>query len=150
MIRTIVALCFVFAVASARITPVRQCANSDATGSVANVNVEPCDADRCAFKPNTKVTITGELNTKSTASNPTVSVQVEVAGVFIEYPGISKNACEYLACPLKADAPNKFTIEITTLDWLPPMESKMQFHVYESEGGAELACTEADIAIIAA
>uniref|UniRef100_T1JQB8 MD-2-related lipid-recognition domain-containing protein n=1 Tax=Tetranychus urticae TaxID=32264 RepID=T1JQB8_TETUR len=69
---------------------------------------------------------------------PTISVQVEVAGVFIDYSGISKNACKYLSCPFKADAPNKFTIEITTLDWLPPVS------------GAELACTEADIAIIGA
>nr|AYV89234.1 mite group 2 allergen Gly d [Tetranychus evansi] len=145
MIRTIVALCFVFAVASARTTKIIQC--GDSAGKVTNVDVNPCDSDVCTFKPNTEVTVTGELTTASTAANPTLSVQVEVAGVFIEYPGISKNACDYLACPLKADAPNKFTIKITTLDWLPPMESKMQFHVYESEGGAELACAQADIAI---
>ncbi|XP_015786154.1 mite group 2 allergen Pso o 2-like [Tetranychus urticae] len=150
MIRTIVALCFVFAVASARISPVRQCVNSASSGTIENVDVDPCDSDRCAFKPNTKVTIKGELTTTSTAANPTVSVQIEVGGNFIEYPGISKDACVYFSCPLKADAPNLYKIEVQSNDFLPPMDTKIQFHVYESEGGAELACIEADIAIIAA
>uniref|UniRef100_T1JQB5 MD-2-related lipid-recognition domain-containing protein n=1 Tax=Tetranychus urticae TaxID=32264 RepID=T1JQB5_TETUR len=133
-----------------RVTPVRQCAKTGSSGTIANVNVEPCDSDRCAFKPNTKVAIKGELTTTSTAANPTDSVQIEVGGNFIEYPGISKDACEYFSCPLKADATNLYKIEVQSNDWLPPMDTKIQFHVYESEGGAELACIEADIAIIAA
>ncbi|XP_015786131.1 uncharacterized protein LOC107363421 [Tetranychus urticae] len=155
MIRTIFALCFVFAVASARITPVCQCSDSNSVGAITNFNIEPCDSDRCVFKPNTKVTITGELITNSTAENPIMFVEVESGRMFIEYPSLSENACKYIACPLKADAPNPFKIELVTLDWLPPMDTIMQLSIIESKWSNDddsLACIEIeiDIDIIAA
>ncbi|XP_053204023.1 mite group 2 allergen Pso o 2-like [Panonychus citri] len=147
MFKSIAVLCLFLAVSSARQITTTKCGS--AAGSVQNINVEPCDSDVCAFKPNMKVTITGELVPTVAAAAPTLSVQVEVSGFFVEYPGLSKNACDYLACPLKANEPNKFKIEVETLDWLPPMETDMQFHMYASDGGEELACAQARIAVTA-
>ncbi|XP_053205138.1 mite group 2 allergen Pso o 2-like [Panonychus citri] len=145
MIKSIIVLCLFLAVSSARDIVHTKCDST--SGTIESFDMDPCDSDICILRPNTDVVFTGQIIPTISAEKPTLSIQVKMGYSYIEYPGLSQDACEYFECPLKANVANHFKVEMETFGWFPPMVTDMRFHVYESADGEELACAQSKIEI---
>src|SRR5688500_17615327 len=116
-------------------------------GEINSIDVDPCNSEPCMFKKGTSVTFTIEGKALKDVNNGQLKVTALFGGNEIDVPGIDKDLCNFLKCPVKKGENFHGRMKLKVETWYPDVITTMKWEGIQGNGEGKLFCASATVGI---